>query len=164
MVPQLTKNTKALAFNSAFIMLEFLIGIIILSVITVVGSKMLFNVQKHRFFQEQTSQAKFEMQNALDSIKTYLVNASKDSITYENNYLSWENTYRAKEPLTQHKIWIHNNRLFLDDFLMFFPANNFEVKSSNIEDKNGDKNLELKLCSLILKKLVCAQKLVRLLG
>lgn len=162
MTPQRTKNTKVLAINSAFIMLEFLIGIIILSVITVAGSKMLFNVQKHRFLQDQTSQAKFEMQNALDSVKNYLVDASKDSITYKNNFLSWENTDRAKEPLTQHKIWIRNNRLFLDDFLMFFPANNFEVKSSNIEEKNGHKNLELKLCSPIFKKLVCVRKLVRL--
>lgn len=154
-------SVRTLRVSSAFILLEFLVGIIILGIIAVVGSKMLINTQKYYFFQEQTLQVRFEMQNALDSIKNYLVNASRDSITYDNKFLSWDNIERRKKNLIPHKIWIDNNRLLFDDFLMFFPASSFEIKALN-ENNKGYKNIELKLCSFIFKKLVCTQKLVRL--
>lgn len=154
-------SIRILRVSSAFILLEFLVGIIILGIIAVAGSKMLTNTQKYRFFQEQTLQVKFEMQNALDSIKNYLVNASRDSITYDKNFLSWENAAQTKKFLIPHRIYIENNKLLFDEFLMFFPANSFEIKALN-ENNRGYKNLELKLCSFIFKKLVCTQKLVRL--
>lgn len=154
-------SVRILRVSSAFILLEFLVGIIILGIIAVAGSKMLTNTQKYRFFQEQTLQVKFEMQNALDSIKNYLVNASRDSIAYDKNFLSWENADQTKKFLIPHRIYIENNKLLFDEFLMFFPANSFEIKALN-ENNRGYKNLELKLCSFIFKKLVCTQKLVRL--
>lgn len=154
-------SIRILRVSSAFILLEFLVGIIILGIITVAGSKMLTNTQKYRFFQEQTLQVKFEMQNALDSIKNYLVNASRDSIAYDKKFLSWENADQTKKNLIPHRIYIENNKLLFDEFLMFFPANSFEIKVLN-ENNKGYKNLELKLCSFIFKKLVCTQKLVRL--
>ncbi|PAF42937.1 hypothetical protein [Helicobacter sp. 11S03491-1] len=134
--------------RTGFVLAELIIGIVILGVIGVGGSKMLLSIQKHHFIQKRFVQMTFGLENALDMMGNYLLEAQRDSIVYGNNFLSW----KMKDLDLSHQIYLQEKRLYFDEFLALEEIENFNI--SRHED-----TFRLELCSRVGKKYFCAQRL-----
>ncbi|MCE3037378.1 hypothetical protein LW135_05970 [Helicobacter sp. faydin-H20] len=104
----------------SFAMLEFLVGLIVFAIISIVCVKLAFYAKRQEVVIFNLAYNFLEIQNALMQISRLLDNASK--IILEDSKLIW---YDEKN---RHEIFFDNQTLFLDGFIMLEGIFGFEVR------------------------------------
>ncbi|PAF52312.1 hypothetical protein [Helicobacter sp. 13S00477-4] len=135
--------------RAAFALFDFLMSVVVMSVIGIVGSKMLLNVQKQNHIHNHLAQKALSFQNTLDMMRNYLLEAQKESIVYKDYSLSWKDKINNEKI---HNISLRQDILYLDGFLALVGVKEFRV----FEDESG---FEIVLCDY---GSFCAKGLVRL--
>ncbi|WP_143428542.1 hypothetical protein [Helicobacter sp. 13S00482-2] len=147
--------------------MELIIGIVVLGVVLSLSARMLLHIQKDNIRYSRILSIDLQMNNTLDSLQAYLLEASKDSITYGKNFISWSSSFgdsnfslkSTQRPSNKnlHTIILNANSLYFDGFLMLDQLSDFEI----FQTHDGFK---IKLCTVISKKPLCRYRLIRLLN
>lgn len=150
--------------SKGFVLLEFVIGIIVLGVVLAVSAKMLLNIQKDNVANSKNLSFTLEANNTLDSLRAYLLEATKDSIVYGKDFISWQSDLMdlksSKDisnmpPQTSHTVSLKDNSLYLDGFLMIDGLSDFQILPYS-------KGFKLKICGKIEHKILCKQRWISL--
>ncbi|PAF44835.1 hypothetical protein [Helicobacter sp. 11S02596-1] len=121
--------------RSAFALLDLVITIAIMGIIGIAGMKMFFSLQSQNHLKSRQIQIISELQNALDALENYLLEAQKDSVVFQNHSLSWQMLENAKS----HQATLKGNALYLDGWMVLSKVSDFALH----RDGNG---WELVLC------------------
>lgn len=110
--------------RNAFVLLDFIIAISVMAAIGVLGIKMLLNLQSQNYLKAKHTQISLEVQNALDMIENYVLEAQRDSIVFEQNVLSWR---MLEGDQKIHQVVLKNKALYLDGLMVLNGVNDFFV-------------------------------------
>lgn len=155
---------SSIDISRGFVLLEFVIGMMVLGVVLVVSAKMLLNIQKDNVSNSKNLSFTLEANNTLDSLKAHLLEAKKDSIIYEKDFISWQSDLIdlksskdvSNTPIqTLHKVFLKDGSLYFDGFLMIDGLSDFQIFSYG-------NRFKLKMCGRIEQKILCKQRWISL--
>lgn len=155
---------SSISISRGFILLEFVIGMMVLGVVLAVSAKMLLNIQKDNVSNSKNLSFTLEANNTLDSLKAHLLEAKKDSIIYEKDFISWQSDLIdlksskdvSNTPIqTLHKVFLKDGSLYFDGFLMIDGLSDFQIFSYG-------NRFKLKICGRIEQKILCKQRWISL--
>lgn len=155
---------SSIGISRGFVLLEFVIGMMVLGVVLVVSAKMLLNIQKDNVSNSKNLSFTLEANNTLDSLKAHLLEAKKDSIIYEKDFISWQSDLIdlksskdvSNTPIqTLHKVFLKDGSLYFDGFLMIDGLSDFQIFSYG-------NRFKLKMCGRIEQKILCKQRWISL--
>lgn len=155
---------NSIGISRGFVLLEFVIGMMVLGVVLVVSAKMLLNIQKDNVSNSKNLSFTLEANNTLDSLKAHLLEAKKDSIIYEKDFISWQSDLVdlksskdvSNTPIqTLHKVFLKDGSLYFDGFLMIDGLSDFQIFSYG-------NRFKLKICGRIEQKILCKQRWISL--
>lgn len=155
---------KSISISKAFVLLEFVIGMMVLGVVLVVSAKMLLNIQKDNVANSNNLSFTLEANNTLDSLKAYLLEAKRESIVYGEDFISWQSDLmdlKSSEDMsnmpiqTLHRVFLKDHSLYFDGFLMIDGLSDFQILSY-------DDGVKLKICGKIEHKILCKQRWISL--
>lgn len=129
----------------AFVLLEFIIGLIVVSLICVAGAKMAMQARKQEIYSYSSAQNAMHLQNVLLQISHILENATQ--IQIRDNKLYW------LENEKEHLITIRQDDLIWNGGLLLDKVSDFSLSWLN-------ENLLIKVC----RERICVSKVVLMYG
>lgn len=154
-----------ISVSKGFVLLEFVIGMVVLGVVLAVSAKMLLYIQRDNVSNFNKLSFDLEANNTLDSLRSYLLEAKRDSIVYGKDFISWQNDLmdlKSSKDIsniptqTFHKLFLKETSLYLDGFLMIDGLSDFQIFSY-------DNGFKIKICGKIQHKILCKQRWISLL-
>ncbi|MDO7252419.1 hypothetical protein [Helicobacter cappadocius] len=152
--------------RGAFVLVEIVLGLMVLGVVLILSAKILFYIQEDNIKHSRALSLELQMNNTLDALEAYLLEASKNSISYGKNFMSWDSDFLDSKPSlkdtlgsslkTSHTLTLNQNSLYFDGFLMLDGVDEFEIMRM-------DNIFKIRLCTKPKKKTLCRYKFIRLL-
>lgn len=126
--------------RDAFVLLEFVIAILILSLISIALSKAMITLKKHTLAKSNIASTQLALSNSADMVRNYL--QAESSFTFLDSTLSFSN----------HKIILQGGALMLDGALIMENVLSFEVL------KLSEKAFSVHVCSSLGGNKVCINR------